>query len=332
MITLGIESSCDETSVAVVSDNKILSNIVSSQWMHQQFGGVVPEISARAHLRLISEITEEALKQAGLTKKEIDAVAVTYGPGLMGALLVGVNFAKSFAYGINKPLLPVNHIESHLFANFTDGREIKYPFIGLIVSGGHTLIVKVDEGFVYTLLGSTRDDAAGEAFDKVAKMLGLGYPGGPLIDRSAKNGNSKFFDFPRPMIHSDDFDFSFSGLKTSVLHYIRETKKEDIDNHLSDICASVQKAIVDVLTAKLRKASKLLSIKEIVVAGGVSANSELRSQLNVMTSKGYKIYLPLPVLSTDNAAMVALLGEVKFRKNQDSNLKLSPKPNLAITS
>lgn len=332
MITLGIETSCDETSVSVVSDKKILSNIISSQWMHQQFGGVVPEISARAHLRLISEITHEALQKANCRKNDIDAISVTYGPGLMGALLVGVNFAKSIAYALDKPLIPINHIESHLFANFADEKKIVYPFIGVIVSGGHTMLVRVDEGFQYTVLGTTRDDAAGEAFDKVAKMLGLGYPGGPIIDKNAMLGKPDYYEFPRPMINSDNFDFSFSGLKTAVLHYIQSHSKENIQENLPNICASVQKAIVDVLIAKIVRASKKWKIKEIVVAGGVSANSELRRQLDGLKEIGYSIHFPPPILSTDNAAMVALLGELKYKNNLTTNLKLSPKPNLAITN
>lgn len=332
MITLGIETSCDETSVSVVSDKKILSNIISSQWMHQQFGGVVPEISARAHLRLISEITNEALQKANCRKDEVDVLAVTYGPGLMGALLVGVNFAKSIAYALEKPLIPINHIESHLFANFSDDKKVVYPFIGMIVSGGHTMLVRVDEGFQYSIIGTTRDDAAGEAFDKVAKMLGLGYPGGPIIDSLSLLGDPEYYEFPRPMINSDDFDFSFSGLKTAVLHYIQSHSKENIQDNMSNICASVQKAIVDVLISKVVRVSKKWKIKEIVVAGGVSANSELRRQLNGLSEKGYSIHFPPAVLSTDNAAMVALLGELKYKSNLTTNLKLSPKPNLVITS
>lgn len=332
MITLGIESSCDETSVSIVKDGIILSNIISSQWMHQQYGGVVPELSARAHVRLITEITQHAFTQANLTKKDIDLIAVTYGPGLMGALLVGVNFAKSLAFALDKPLLGINHIESHLYANFTADKKPHFPFIGLIVSGGHTLLVRVNTKDNYILLGSTRDDAAGEAFDKIAKMLGLDYPGGPIIDNLAKIGNPKFIDFPRPMIQSNDFEFSFSGLKTSVLQFIKNNSTEYIKENLTHICASVQQAIVDVLVTKVIGASNQFQIKEIVVAGGVSANSQLRTELDSLTKSGYEIHFPPTILSTDNAAMVALLGELRFNKAIKRNLKLTPKSNLVITT
>lgn len=330
MTILGIESSCDETSIAIVQNGKILSNIISSQWVHRQFGGVVPEISARAHLRLITEIADDAFTQSGLKKADIDAVAVTYGPGLMGALLVGVNFAKSLAYSMEKPLIGMNHIESHLYANFVDGNKPQTPFIGLIVSGGHTLLVKVEKDFSYQLLGSTRDDAAGEAFDKVAKMLNLGYPGGPQIDKLASTGNSVKYDFPRPMMHSDDFDFSFSGLKTAVLHFLKNNRDE-VETNLNDICASVQSAIVDVLVSKTKKAARKFKIKDIVIAGGVSANSDLRKQFQKLEQSGkVKIFLPPPILSTDNAAMVALLAELKFPFMKQSDWNLSPVPNLSI--
>lgn len=331
MTLLAIESSCDETSAAIIQDGRILSNIISSQWVHQQFGGVVPELSARAHLRWITGITEACFTEAGITKHDLTAIAVTYGPGLMGPLLVGVNFAKSLAYSLDIPVIPVNHIESHLYANFLDGNHPGLPFIGLIVSGGHTLIVRVDEGFIYRVLGQTRDDAAGEAFDKIAKMLGLGYPGGPQVDKLAKTGNPHFVELPRPMIHSGDFDFSFSGLKTAVKIYLN-SNKELASTHINDVCASVQDAITDVLVTKTKKAALAHGIKDIVIAGGVSANSRLRSAFNELSEKqGYRIFLPPPVLSTDNAAMVGLLAELKSaNQTLQPNLELSPVPNLVI--
>lgn len=331
MTILSIESSCDETSAAVIRDGKILSNIISSQWMHQQFGGVVPELSARAHLRWITEITDAAIQQSNLKKSDLEAVAVTYGPGLMGPLLVGVNFAKSFAFSLNLPVIPVNHIESHLYANFLDGKQPELPFTGLIVSGGHTLLVRVDPSFSYQILGQTRDDAAGEAFDKIAKMLGLGYPGGPKIDQLAKSGHQTAFEFPRPMIHSGDYDFSFSGLKTAVKIFLKENR-ELASARLPDVCASVQAAIVDVLVAKTLQAARKNQTQDIVIAGGVSANSALRKAFCELEKTGkYRVFLPPPVLSTDNAAMVGLLANLKSKVLPLlPHTELSPVPNLAI--
>lgn len=329
-IILGVESSCDETSVAVVDGGRILSNVISSQWMHRQFGGVVPEISARAHLRLMPELIRAALDESGVTLQQLDAIAVTEGPGLMGPLLVGVSMAKSLAFSLGIPVIPVNHIESHLYASFPGNAPPPFPFIGLIVSGGHTSLVVAREGFRYELLGQTRDDAAGEAFDKIAKVLGLGYPGGPVVDRLAVTGSSDWVTFPRPMINSDDFDFSFSGLKTAVIQYLK-SNQETARQHLPDLCASVQAAITSVLVSKTLKAVRETGIKTVVVAGGVSANSELRKRFSDAEKQHQlRLYLPTPLLSTDNAAMVALLALMKGPAFAAPHYQLTPKPTLAI--
>ncbi len=290
MITiLGIETSCDETSAAVVVDGVVRSNVIASQLFHEKYGGVVPELASRAHMKLIVPIVNEALEKAGVKKDEIDAIAATYGPGLIGSLLVGLNFAKAFAFGLDIPFIGVNHMEAHLLSNFLSNSKPvpEYPFVCLTVSGGHTQLVYVRKPFDYEMLGQTRDDAAGEAYDKVAKMLGLGFPGGPIIDRLAKAGNPGFVKFPRPYLEEGSFDFSFSGLKTSVLYWLKDrgfygngASAPTDDQLLSDISASFQAAVVDVLVEKTIRAAEKFNVRDVCVAGGVSANSELRRRMN----------------------------------------------------
>jgi len=323
MNILGIESSCDDTAAAVLSDGKILSNVIASQTVHEQFGGVVPELASRAHNKTIWSTVDQALETSGLKMEQIDAIAVARGPGLMGSLLVGLGFAKGLSLSWEKPLIGVNHIDAHMYANFIEHKEV-FPFLALIVSGGHTRLVHVTEPFKHTVLGKTRDDAAGEAFDKIGKMLDLPYPGGPYVDRHAKSGNPDFVDFPRAMVKKG-LDFSFSGLKTSVLYYLRDQEQLFIDKHLNDICASVSAAISDVLVIKLRRAVRETGTKHVMVAGGVSANSMLREKVQVMAKKeGVNLMIPAMEYCTDNAAMIAKTGEMKARLGQFDGLELKP--------
>ncbi|HWP82775.1 MAG TPA: tRNA (adenosine(37)-N6)-threonylcarbamoyltransferase complex transferase subunit TsaD [Bacteroidota bacterium] len=341
MTVLGIETSCDETSAAVVREGALLSNITRSQLFHSEFGGVVPELASRAHQRLIIPIVQEALKKAGVKKKELDAIAAVYGPGLIGSLLVGLSFGKAMAMGLGLPFVGVNHMEAHVFSNLIDEPKPSFPFINLTVSGGHTQLLLVRRPFEYELLGQTKDDAVGEAFDKVAKMLGLGYPGGPIIDQMAKKGNPKFVDFPRPYLDDQSFQFSFSGLKTSVLYYLRRvgfkagenSAKNLSPNFVADVCASFQAAVVDVLVQKLQWAAERFRIKQIAVAGGVAANSELRRRLKELQEKaGYRIFIPTFEYCTDNGAMVAMVGYMKLKDGRTSTLELTAEPNLSITA
>lgn len=331
---LGIETSCDETSVAVVRDGKVLSNIISSQIVHSQFGGVVPELASRAHQKLIVSIVHEAMEKAEIRKEELSAVAVAAGPGLMGSLLVGVNFGKSFAYGLGIPFIAVNHMEAHIYSNFIEPPLPVFPFINLTVSGGHTQLVYMDDDFHYQLVGETKDDAAGEAFDKVAKLLHLGYPGGPAIDAAAKNGNPNAIPFPKPYATGRDFDFSFSGIKTSVLYYLRDHQlrdKEIPDQLLSDICASFQSSVVSVLVQKTIAAAKNYGVNNIAVAGGVSANSFLRSELN-HSAKEHGLNLSVPKLEycTDNGAMIAIVGFRKYIRSLFSPMNSTATANLEL--
>lgn len=338
MIILGIETSCDETSSAVLDEGIIKSNIVSSQIIHQKYGGVVPELASRAHQRLIVPIVNESLVAANVDKNNLDGIAVTYGPGLMGALLVGVSFAKALAYSLQIPIIGINHMEAHLYSNFISEKAPNYPYLCLIVSGGHTQIVLVNEPLKHELLGETLDDAAGEAYDKVAKMLGLGFPGGPLIDELAQKGNSEFINFPRSYLGEDNFNFSFSGIKTSVLYWLRDhnlqftNNQSPITNHqLSDICASFQAAIIEVLVAKIFNAIKKYNIHDVAIAGGVSANSELRKQLITLSGKhNFKLHIPKLEYCTDNAAMVAMVGWMKLKQGYKSDSNLSAVPNLQL--
>jgi N6-L-threonylcarbamoyladenine synthase len=338
MYTLAFETSCDETSVAVLKNDTVLSNIILSQYFHSKFGGVVPEIASREHLKSIVEITEKALSDSGITKNDINLIAATSKPGLIGALLIGLNFAKSLAVSLKVPFVPVNHIQAHIYSSFIQKDKFDFPFISLIVSGGHTLLILVEDFFKHKLLGTTVDDAAGEAFDKVAKMLGLGYPGGPIIDELAKKGNLDFHKFPLSHIKDKPFYFSFSGIKTSVLYFLKEINYEvnKSEKLTFDICASFQKAIIESLFFKTRNAAEQLEIKNISVSGGVSANSALKEKFNELIKKEYKIYIPEINYTTDNAGMVGITGYYKYMKSEDKmffddssiNIKAMPRINL----
>ncbi len=311
---LGIESSCDETSVAVCVNGEIRSNIIATQAVHQHYGGVVPELASRAHQQNIVPAVQEALSTAKISKNELSAIAFTRGPGLLGSLLVGTSFAKGFALAKNLPLIEVNHMQAHILAHFIDNPKPSFPFLCLTVSGGHTQIVLVKNYFDMEVLGSTIDDAAGEAFDKTAKILGLPYPGGPLVDKYAQAGNPHAFTFPEPQI--PDLNFSFSGLKTSILYFINKGVQQNpnfIQEHLEDICASVQNRIITILLAKLTKAAKLHGISQVAIAGGVSANSGLRKALQELAEQqNWEVFIPKFEYCTDNAAMIAIAGYYKF--------------------
>jgi len=311
---LGIESSCDETSVAVCVNGEIRSNIIATQAVHQHYGGVVPELASRAHQQNIVPAVQEALSTAKISKNELSAIAFTRGPGLLGSLLVGTSFAKGFALAKNLPLIEVNHMQAHILAHFIDNPKPSFPFLCLTVSGGHTQIVLVKNYFDMEVLGSTIDDAAGEAFDKTAKILGLPYPGGPLVDKYAQAGNPHAFSFPEPQI--PDLNFSFSGLKTSILYFINKGVQQNpnfIQEHLEDICASVQNRIITILLAKLTKAAKLYGISQVAIAGGVSANSGLRKALqDLAEQQNWEVFIPKFEYCTDNAAMIAIAGYYKF--------------------
>ena len=317
LIVLGIESSCDDTSAAILKDSKVLSNIVANQSIHEKYGGVVPELASRAHQQNIIPVVDTAIKEANIKKDNIDLIAYTKGPGLLGSLLVGSSFAKSLSLALNKPLISVNHMQAHILAHFIEHKEQEkpdFPFLCLTVSGGHTQIVKVNSYNEMKVLGSTLDDAAGEAFDKSAKVLGLKYPGGPLIDKYAKNGNINAFVFGKPKI--DQLNFSFSGLKTSIMNKINTSLQKDpnfINNNLENLCASIQHSIVSILLDKILKASKKTNISNIAIAGGVSANSYLRKKLNELgIQNNLKIFIPKFEYCTDNAAMIAIAGKYKY--------------------
>jgi len=318
---LAIESSCDETSAAVVSGGKPLSNVISSQHFHSKYGGVVPELASRAHLQSISEIVRHSLVNSNCTIEDIDAIAVTTSPGLAGSLIVGANFAKGLALKYDLPIIPVNHIEGHIYSGFLQDEELTFPFVNLVVSGGHTALFFVESFEKYLLIGSTIDDAAGEAFDKIGSMLGLDYPAGPRVDKAAAAGNPLRFNFPRSMLGSNDLNFSFSGLKTSVRYFLeKEYNGADFSLDLNDLCASVQQAIVDVLVAKTIRAASVNTVHTIVVGGGVSANSQLRRDLMENGSaKGLKIILPDLAYCMDNAAMIGYVAELKFANRRHDN-------------
>lgn len=313
-IILGIESSCDETSAAVSMDGRIVSNIIANQTIHEKFGGVVPELASRAHQQNIVPVVEQALKEAKISKKDVQAVAFTRGPGLLGSLLVGTSFAKGFALAMDIPLLAVNHMQAHILAHFIEEPRPAFPFLCLTVSGGHTQIVLVRDYFDMEVLGQTLDDAAGEAFDKTAKILNLPYPGGPLIDRYAAQGDPTAYSFPEPQV--DNLDFSFSGLKTSILYFIQDQVRRNPDfikEHIADICASVQERIVRILLNKLRRATQQTGVKEVSIAGGVSANSQLRRDLFALgEEEGWNVYIPKFEYCTDNAAMIAMAGHYMY--------------------
>ncbi len=334
MIVLGVETSCDETSAAIISDNTVLSSVVSSQEIHSKFGGVVPELASRAHVRLIVPVVEKAFKDAGIAKQAIDGLAVTHGPGLVGALLVGVNYIKGLALALDKPFFGVNHIEGHIYGNLlSQPREVQFPIIFLIVSGGHTQIVLMRDHLNYTILGKTRDDAVGEAFDKGGKLLGLGYPGGPEIDRLAQTGDPEFHRFPRAALKNDPYGFSYSGLKTSLLVYLNGISEKEKERSLNDICASYQAAAVDVLVTKTIKAAREYKAGQIGIAGGVAANSFLRQQLQQACSKnGLNLYLPDLIYCTDNAAMIARAGLEHLKMGSVSSQSLNAVPALVLSS
>ena len=333
MLILGIETSCDETAVAILNDNEILVNLVSSQLLHQQFGGVVPEFASREHMRLLDQMVKEAFVQTGLQPENLDGIAVTRGPGLMGALLVGLSFAKGLAYSLRKPLLGVNHIEGHIMANFLTCPDLKFPFLCLLVSGGHTQIIQVNDFGNYQILGRSVDDAAGEAFDKAARILELPYPGGPQIDQMARRGNPNFYQFPRAKVRSEQYDFSFSGLKTAMLYLVRQRGQKWAQENLADLCAAYQEAIVDVLKINTFTAVKNLYADKLVLAGGVAANSRLR-QVFQEQANYYQIELIIPSLKycTDNAAMIARTGQEMLSRNQISPFSISAVPNLTLTT
>lgn len=335
IVILGIETSCDETSAAVVANGRtVMANIIASQIpVHQKFGGVVPEIASRKHVELISSVIQEALNEARITFKDLSAVAVTYGPGLVGALLVGVSSAKALAYTLDIPLLGVNHIQSHIYANFLAGQDLEFPLICLVVSGGHTDLVYLEDHGSFRLLGRTRDDAAGEAFDKVARALGLGYPGGPLIDKLAREGNAQAVDFPRVYLEGESLDFSFSGLKSSALNYLNKAAMKGEQVCQADLAASFQQAVVDVLVDKALAAAARFDVKTVLLAGGVAANTGLRRQLTMKADElGVHIAYPPPVLCTDNAAMVACAGYYKYLRNDFAPLTLNAVAALKLGS
>jgi N6-L-threonylcarbamoyladenine synthase len=336
MVVLGIETSCDETSAAVVRDGIPLSNVTTVQLIHSNYGGVVPELASRAHQKLIVPSVVEALKRAGVSKEEIDAVAAVYGPGLIGSILVGLSFGKALAYGLGIPFIGVDHMQGHVFSNLIEDAKPSFPFLNLTVSGGHTQLVLVKKPFEYEILGETIDDAAGEAFDKVAKMLGIGYPGGPLIDKYAASGNPKAIDFPRPFLAEESPDFSFSGLKTSVLYYLKRTgfehgKTEQNQRILPDICASFQASVVDVLIHKLIYAAKEHRVTDIAIAGGVSANSELRRRAtDAAQREQLRLFIPKFEFCTDNGAMIAMVGYQRMLDGYRSDLELTAEPGLSL--
>lgn len=334
---LAIESSCDDTGAAVLQNGKVLSNVVANQAVHQAYGGVVPELASRAHQQNIVPVVDQAIKRAGISKEDISAIAFTRGPGLLGSLLVGTSFAKAFAMGMNIPLIEVNHMAGHILAHFIDDanpEQIKpdFPFLCLTVSGGHTQLVLVKDYFDMQILGETIDDAAGEAFDKAAKIMGLPYPGGPLIDKYAKEGNPKRFKFTKPRIAA--LNFSFSGLKTNIINFIHnETGKNPafIEENKYDLCASIQQTILDILMEKLHLAIEQTGITQIAIAGGVSANSGLRDRLQQLkTERNYRIFVPKFEYCTDNAAMIGITGYYKYLRQEFTDQKIAPKARYSI--
>lgn len=330
---LAIESSCDETAAAVVRNGReVLSNVISSQIdIHTLFGGVVPEIASRKHIEKVNQVVEQALKDADTSLDDVDAIAVTYGPGLVGALLVGVTEAKAIAFAKNKPLIGVHHIEGHVCANFIEHKDLEPPFLCLIVSGGHTHLVVMEDYGKFRIIGRTRDDAAGEAFDKVARAIGLGYPGGPKIDKCAKEGNPDAIAFPRAKVDGSPYDFSFSGLKSAVLNYINQSRMKGEEVNRADLAASFQKAVVDILTEHAIRAAKEFGYDRIVLAGGVASNSALRAALTKACEKeGLKFCYPSPIYCTDNAAMIGAAGYYEYRNGVRSGWDLNAVPNLKL--
>lgn len=333
ILILGIESSCDETAASVIRNGReVLSNIISSQIdIHTLYGGVVPEIASRKHVENINPVIKEALKKAQVTFDDIDAIGVTYGPGLVGALLVGVSEAKAIAFALDKPLVGVHHIEGHISANYIQNKNLEPPFICLVVSGGHTHLVIVNDYGKYEVIGRTRDDAAGEAFDKVARAIGLGYPGGPKIDRLAKEGNPQAIDFPRAAVSDSPYDFSFSGVKSAVLNYINSCKMKDIEYNKADIAASFQKSVVDVLLTHAIKAVKETGYSKLAIAGGVASNSAIRSAfIEECKKEKIEFYYPDPILCTDNAAMIGCAAYYEYINGVRHGYDLNAIPNLKL--
>lgn len=330
MTILAIESSCDDSSAAVIINGKLCSNIVASQAIHTKWGGVVPELASRAHQQYIVPVVAEALEKANITKSDLNAIAFTRGPGLLGSLLVGTSFAKALAMGLNVPLIDVNHMQAHVLAHFIEDPKPQFPFLCLTVSGGHTQIVFVRSPLHMEIIGETQDDAVGEAFDKTAKILGLPYPGGPLIDKYAKEGNPNRFEFP--MVEMQGLNYSFSGIKTAFLYFLqKETKKNAnfVAENLADICASMQSTLIKILLQKLKKAARQYKIKEIAIAGGVSANSGLRAELQKMgETEGWNIYIPAFQYCTDNAGMIAMAGHFKAEAEEFCSQDVSPLPRM----
>jgi N6-L-threonylcarbamoyladenine synthase len=331
-VILAIESSCDETSASVIVNGKVLNNIIATQAVHQKYGGVVPELASRAHQQNIVAVVNQALDNSGITRTDLSAVAFTRGPGLMGSLLVGVSFAKGLSLALNIPLIEVNHMQAHVLAHFIDDPKPRFPFLCLTVSGGHTQIVLVRDYLDMEVIGQTQDDAVGEAFDKAAKIMGLPYPGGPLIDKYAQSGNSSAFRFPDTVMPG--LDFSFSGIKTAFLYFLRDEKQKNpafIDERLNDICASLQQHLVNMLLTRLVQASDQTGIKEIAIAGGVSANSGLRTSLKAQGEKRrWNIFIPAFEYCTDNAAMIAMAGYYKFIKGDFCGLDVVPMARMPI--
>ncbi len=333
MLILGIESSCDETAASVVKDGRtVLSNIINTQIeLHKKFGGVVPEVASRRHIETIDAVIDEALSDAGVTFSDIDAIAVTYGPGLVGALLVGVSAAKALAFALKKPLIAVHHIKGHIMANFVAHKELEPPFVCLVASGGHSHIVSVEDYTHFEIMGRTRDDAAGEAFDKIARVLGLGYPGGPLIDRLAREGNPEAVQFPRVRMDKDSLDFSFSGVKTAVINYLHKIEQNGGEYNKADIAASFQNAVTDVLCEHTIEAAVKKNRKLIALAGGVASNSALREKMTrTAKTEGIDVVYPDPVLCTDNAVMIACAGYYEYLDGNFADMTLNAVPSLQL--
>jgi len=330
MSILGIETSCDETAAAIISNGKVLSNIIHSQQIHESSGGVIPELASREHEYYLNTVVQKALKTSAVNKSELRGIAVTQGPGLAGSLLTGVCFAKGMSLGLKIPLIPINHLEAHICVNFLENPALTYPVICLLVSGGHTQLWHIVKQDKYHLLGETRDDASGEAFDKGARILGLGYPGGPAIEKCAVGGDSKAIEFPRALLGEDNLEFSFSGLKTALLYYMKNLDKSKNNPNMNDIAASYQSAVVDVLITKLKNALELTGTKTCIIAGGVSANKILRESAKIHLTPA-KVHFPSLPLCTDNAAMVAYLGELKLASGVKSSLSFPILPNLSLT-
>ena len=327
---LAIESSCDETSAAVIKDGSLINNVIATQTVHENYGGVVPELASRAHQQNLVPVVHQTLSEANISKSELSAIAFTQGPGLLGALLVGTSFAKAMAMSLDIPLIGVNHMQAHILAHFIEEPKPSFPFLCLTVSGGHTQLVLVEDYLKMKIIGQTRDDAVGEAFDKSAKLLGLTYPGGPLIDKYAQKGNPQAFTFPESEM--PDFDYSFSGIKTAILYFLRDKLKQDADfikHNLYDICASIQQTLINMLLKKLIKAAKLHKINTIAIAGGVSANTGLRSTLQELAGRlDWQVYIPKFEYCTDNAAMVAMTAHFKYLKGEFCSLQVSPEPRM----